>query len=58
MESPGTRAYTADELVRISQAAGLSTARVGGFPTPWDRRVAGPPARLIRLDWFLGVVAA
>jgi ubiquinone/menaquinone biosynthesis C-methylase UbiE len=58
MESPGTRAYTADELVRIFRAAGFSNVRVAGFPTPWDRRVAGPLARLIRLDWFLGVVAA
>jgi hypothetical protein len=46
------------ELVGIFQAAGFSNVRVAGFPTPWDRRVAGPLVRLIRLDWFLGVVAA
>jgi len=57
MESPGTRAYTRNELRLMFEAAGFDRVELTGFPTPYDRRVAGPVARLVRLDWFLGVVA-
>ena len=32
--------------------------RVSGFPTAYDRQVAGPRARVVRMDWFLGVLAS
>jgi SAM-dependent methyltransferase len=58
MESPGTRAYTRGELQSLFEGAGFDRVRIIGFPTPYDRRVAGPLAGRIRLDWFLGVVAS
>ena len=58
MESAGTRAYTRCELEMLFSGAGFERVQVSGFPTPYDRRVAGPLARVVRLDWFLGVLAA
>ncbi len=58
MESPGTRAYTRGELEMLFSGAGFERVRVTGFPTPYDRQVAGPLARIVRLDWFLGVLAS
>jgi SAM-dependent methyltransferase len=58
MESPGTRAYTRGELETLFTGAGFDRVEVSGFATPYDRRVAGPLARILRRDWFLGVVAA
>jgi SAM-dependent methyltransferase len=58
MESPGTQAYTRRELELLFAGAGIERVRVVGFPTPYDRRVAGPLASLLRLDWFLGVVGS
>lgn len=57
MESPGTQAYTRRELQILFATAGFDAVSINGFPTPWDQRVAGPLARIIRLDWFLGVRA-
>jgi ubiquinone/menaquinone biosynthesis C-methylase UbiE len=57
MESPGTRVYTPGELEMLFEGAGFDRVRVTGFPTPYDQRVAGPLARIVRRDWFLGVVA-
>jgi hypothetical protein len=57
MESPATQAYTRREVEVMFRAAGFDFVRVEGFPTPWNRRVAGPVCAAIRLDWFLGVVA-
>jgi SAM-dependent methyltransferase len=57
MESPGTQAYTRRELELLFQGVGFDHVEVIGFRTPYDRRVAGPLARIIRLDWFLGVIA-
>jgi SAM-dependent methyltransferase len=57
MESPGTRAYTRSELELLFDAAGFDHVEVVGFPTPYDRRVAGPIAKILRQDWFLGVRA-
>ena len=57
MESPGTRAYTRRELEMLFAGAGFERVQVHGFPTPYDRRAAGPLARVLRLDWFLGVRA-
>jgi SAM-dependent methyltransferase len=58
MESPGTRAYTRGEIASLFEGAGFDSVQVVGFPTPYDRRVVGPLARLVRFDWFLGIVAA
>lgn len=58
MESPGTRAYTRRELQALFEGAGFDEVTVTGFCTPYDRRVAGPLARVIRHDWFLGVIAS
>lgn len=57
MESPGTQAYTRREVELLFAGAGFDDVTVRGFPTPYDRSAAGPLARLIRLDWFLGIVA-
>lgn len=57
LESPGTRAYTREEIELLFAGAGFEDISIEGFPTPYDRRVAGPLARRIRLDWFLGVIA-
>jgi SAM-dependent methyltransferase len=55
MESAGTRAYTRRELREAF--AGLQDLTVEHASTPYDRRVAGPLARLVspRLGWFLVV---
>lgn len=58
LESPGTRAYTRREIELLFAGAGFEHVAVAGFPTPYDRRAAGPLAARIRLDWFLGVVAS
>ena len=55
MESTGTRAYTRAELAeRFAGLDGLVIEHVG---TPYDRRVAGPLARLTgpRMGWFIVV---
>jgi SAM-dependent methyltransferase len=57
MESPGTRAYTRSELELLFAGAGFDRVEVAGLPNPYDRRIAGPLAGLVRLDWFLGVRA-
>lgn len=57
LESPGTKAFTQAELERLFASFGsVETIR---FVTPYDRRVAGPLARLAgpRLGWFVGIVA-
>jgi ubiquinone/menaquinone biosynthesis C-methylase UbiE len=57
MESPGTKAYTDAELRELFSSFG--DVRIERFVTPYDRRVAGPLARLAgpRLGWFVGIVA-
>jgi SAM-dependent methyltransferase len=57
LESPGTKAYTQPELERLF--AGFSQVVFRRNVTPYDRRVAGPVARLTgpRLGWFSGVIA-
>lgn len=57
LESPGTKAYTETELDRLF--ARFRDVRYIRNVTPYDRRVAGPVARLTgpRLGWFVGVVA-
>jgi SAM-dependent methyltransferase len=57
MESPGTQAFTPREIELMFAGAGFDSVDVCGFPTPWDRRAAGILARVLRRDWFLGVVA-
>jgi SAM-dependent methyltransferase len=58
LESPGTRAYTRQEIELLFAGAGFEHVGIEGFPTPYDRWAAGPLAARIRLDWFLGVVAS
>jgi SAM-dependent methyltransferase len=58
VESEGTAAYTRKGIERLFAAAGFDTVAVQGFPTPYDRDIAGPLARLVRRDWFLGVIAS
>jgi SAM-dependent methyltransferase len=57
LESPGTKAYTRGELDRLF--ADWGSVRYVRNVTPYDRRVAGPLARLTgpRFGWFVGVVA-
>ena len=57
MESPGTKAYTSAELDTLF--AGFRKVASTRFVTPYDRRVAGPLARLVgeRLGWFVAVTA-
>ena len=57
MESPGTKAYTSAELEALF--SGFRSVELTRFLTPYDRRVAGPAARLggARLGWFVGVTA-
>jgi ubiquinone/menaquinone biosynthesis C-methylase UbiE len=57
MESPGTKAYTESELRDLFSS--FSTVEIQPFVTPYDRRVAGPLARLAgsRLGWFVGITA-
>jgi SAM-dependent methyltransferase len=57
VESPGTKAYTSAELRELF--AGFGSVELVRFLTPYDRRVAGPLARLTgrRLGWFVGIVA-
>ena len=57
MESPGTKAYTGSELDDLF--SGFSSVELQRFVTPYDRRVAGPIARLAgpRFGWFVGIVA-
>jgi ubiquinone/menaquinone biosynthesis C-methylase UbiE len=57
VESPGTKAYTQAELDALF--AGFSSVAYTRFVTPYDRRVAGPLARLTgrRFGWFVGVTA-
>ena len=57
MESPGTKAYTQDELERLFR--GFSTVSFQRFVTPYDRRVGGPLVGVAgpRLGWFVGVIA-
>jgi ubiquinone/menaquinone biosynthesis C-methylase UbiE len=57
LESPGTKAYTQAELDRLF--AGFSDVRYVRNVTPYDRRVAGPLARVTgsRFGWFVGVIA-
>ncbi len=57
LESPGTKCYTRPQIEAMFRAAGFAEVTVSGFPTPWDRKVADPLARAVRLDWFLGVQA-
>ena len=57
VESPGTKAYTQRELDELFGS--FADVRYRRFLTPYDRRVAGPLARLggDRLGWFLGICA-
>lgn len=57
LESPGTKAYTERELAALF--AEFAAVRVERMVTPYDRRVAGPLARLTgpRFGWFMGIVA-
>jgi ubiquinone/menaquinone biosynthesis C-methylase UbiE len=55
LESPGTQAFTRREIRGLfSTFAHVSTQT---FVTPYDRRVAGPLARLLPAGFFIGVVA-
>lgn len=58
MESPGTRAYTRDEIDRMFRAAGFRKIVIQGFLSPYDQKVIGPLARRFRQDWQLGVLAS
>jgi ubiquinone/menaquinone biosynthesis C-methylase UbiE len=57
MESPGTKAYTKSELSDLF--SGFRDVRYTPYVTPYDRRVAGPLARLAgrRFGWFVGISA-
>lgn len=57
LESPGTKAFTQAELERLF--SGFSDVRYERLLTPYDRRVAGPLARLAgpRFGWFVAVTA-
>ena len=57
MESAGTKAYTRSELERMF--AGAPNLRVEHVGTPYDRRVAGPLARVTgpRMGWFMVIRA-
>jgi ubiquinone/menaquinone biosynthesis C-methylase UbiE len=57
LESPGTKAYTEDDLRALFRR--FSSVEIVRRVTPYDRRVAGPLAVLTgpRLGWFAGVVA-
>lgn len=57
MESCGTRAYTRRELEMLFSGAGFDHVEITGVCTPYDRRVAGPVAAILRQDWFLEVTA-
>ena len=57
MESPGTKAYTRREVRIMFNAAGFDDVRIEGLPTPYDRQVAGPLAKLVRQDWNLAITA-
>ena len=57
MESPGTQAYTRREVQIMFNAAGFDDVNVDGLVTPYDRRVAGPLADMIRQDWNLAITA-
>jgi hypothetical protein len=41
----------------LFSSAGVEWVRVSRFLTLYDSQMAGPLARAIRLDWFLGVHA-
>ncbi len=55
VESPGTRAFTAQELTGVLSSAGLVDLSVRPSLTVWDRRVAPGLASLVgdRAGWFL-----
>lgn len=57
VESPGTKAYTVNELRRMF--ARFANVEFRRFLTPYDRRVAGRLADLTgaRFGWFVGVIA-
>lgn len=57
LESPGTKAYTEPELERLF--APFARVELHRFVTPYDRRVAGPLARITgpRFGWFFSIVA-
>ena len=57
LESPGTKAYTQPELEELF--ASFAAVRFDRYVTPYDRRVAGPLARLTgpRLGWFVAITA-
>ena len=57
MESPGTQAYTRREVEIMFSAAGFDEVQVEGLLTPYDKRVAGPLATVVRRDWNLAIVA-
>lgn len=55
LESPGTKAYTDNELRTLFGA--FSSVQIEHRVTPYDRRVVGPIARLTgsRFGWFAGI---
>jgi ubiquinone/menaquinone biosynthesis C-methylase UbiE len=57
MESAGTKAYTQAELEALFRD--FREVEITRWVTPYDRRVAGPLARLAgpRLGWFVGIRA-
>ena len=57
MESPGTKAYTEDELRELF--SGFTDVGLQRFLTPYDRRVGGPLVSILgdRGGWFVGVIA-
>lgn len=55
LESPGTKAYTGDELRDLF--SGFDGVRVSTFVTPYDRRVGGPLTRVIAAGFFAGINA-
>jgi len=57
LESPGTKAYTEDELRALFD--GFSSVQLQRLVTPYDRRVAWRLADLTgpRLGWFFAITA-
>ena len=56
LESPGTKAYTANEIRALF--SGFSNVGLTRFVTPYDRRVGGPLTRILPAGFFIGVTAS
>lgn len=55
LESPGTKAFTGAEIRGLFST--FSSVSLQTFVTPYDRRLAGPLARLLPAGFFIGIVA-